>query len=131
MKIGYQQANIAETLGIIRTEWLDAASSGFGEKQLAALYSELIENDYLVKSGQMDKEYLFQLFVLNMANSKSKAQQSMIAAPLNLLILQLLKRDLSRLALFLWINPLVSAISIALTASLYNASTLSAPASTA
>ncbi len=43
----------------------------------------------------------------------------------------LLKRDLSRLALFLWINPLVSAISIALTASLYNASTLSAPASTA
>ena len=43
----------------------------------------------------------------------------------------LLKRDLSRLALFLWIRPFDSAISIALTASLYNASTSSAPEATA
>ena len=43
----------------------------------------------------------------------------------------LLKRILSRLALFLWIKPLVAAISTALTASLYKASTLSAPAATA
>jgi len=66
MKIGYQQANIAETLGIhpYRVKLAMQQARGFGEKQLAALYSELIENDYLVKSGQMDKEYLFQLFVL-------------------------------------------------------------------
>ena len=43
----------------------------------------------------------------------------------------LLKRILSRLALFLWIKPLVAAISTALTASFYKASTLSAPAATA
>src|SRR5699024_10013135 len=43
----------------------------------------------------------------------------------------LLKRDLSRLALFLWIRLFDSAISIALAASLYNASTLSAPEATA
>lgn len=66
MKVGYQQANIAETLKIhpYRVKLAMQQARKFNEKQLAALYHELIENDYLVKSGQIDKEFLFQLFVL-------------------------------------------------------------------
>lgn len=36
-------------------------------KILTRLYDELIENDYKIKTGQMDKEYLFQLFLLQAA----------------------------------------------------------------
>lgn len=31
---------------------------------LMNLYDELVENDYRMKTGQMDKELLFQLFIL-------------------------------------------------------------------
>lgn len=65
-KIGYQQANIAETLNIhpYRVKLALQQCRQFKEKQLANLYNELIENDYLIKSGQMEKTSLFQLFVL-------------------------------------------------------------------
>jgi DNA polymerase-3 subunit delta len=58
MKIGYQQGNIAETLKV----------HPYRVKDLAHLYDELIENDYLIKSGRMEKEFLFQLFVLKTAH---------------------------------------------------------------
>lgn len=52
----------------------------FNEKQLAALYHELIENDYLVKSGQIDKEFLFQLFVLKHGKDKGKSRSNHLIA---------------------------------------------------
>lgn len=65
-KIGYQQANIAETLKVhpYRVKLALQQVRQYNAKELARLYNELVENDYLIKSGQADKEFLFQLFVL-------------------------------------------------------------------
>lgn len=66
---GYQQANIAKTLRL--NPYRVKMSMGLARKipfgRLTDLYDELVENDYLVKTGQMDKELLFQLFVLKAA----------------------------------------------------------------
>ncbi|WP_306297898.1 DNA polymerase III subunit delta [Candidatus Enterococcus testudinis] len=72
MKVGYQQANIAQTIGIhpYRVKLAMQQARGLATEALAALYDELIENDYKVKSGQMDKEFLFQLFVLRHGKRK-------------------------------------------------------------
>ena len=91
MKVGYQQANIAETLKIhpYRVKLAMQQAREFNEKQLAALYHELIENDYLVKSGQIDKEFLFQLFVLKHGKRQGrKPKQSFDCFGFNLLISQ-------------------------------------------
>ncbi|MEG0122503.1 DNA polymerase III subunit delta [Enterococcus sp.] len=68
-KAGYQQGNIAQTLKVhpYRVKLAMQQVRKYDEKQLMTLYDELIENDYLVKTGQMDKEFLFQLFVLKTA----------------------------------------------------------------
>ncbi|XUB36595.1 DNA polymerase III, delta subunit [Enterococcus sp. DIV0876] len=72
MKVGYQQANIAQTIGIhpYRVKLAMQQARGLSQETLARLYDELIENDYKVKSGQMDKEFLFQLFVLRHGKSR-------------------------------------------------------------
>jgi len=72
MKVGYQQANIAQTLGIhpYRVKLAMQQTRGLAAEDLARLYDELIENDYQVKSGQMDKTLLFQLFVLRHGKSR-------------------------------------------------------------
>ncbi|MGM0139262.1 DNA polymerase III, delta subunit [Enterococcus sp. DIV0755b] len=69
-KAGYQQANIAQTLKVhpYRVKLAMQQVRKYDEKQLMDLYDELVENDYLVKTGQMDKEFLFQLFVLKSAH---------------------------------------------------------------
>lgn len=69
MKAGYQQANIAQTLKVhpYRVKLAMQQAKKYAEKQLMVLFDELVENDYLVKTGQMDKEFLFQLFVLKTA----------------------------------------------------------------
>lgn len=69
MKTGYQQANIAQTVKVhpYRVKLAMQQVKKYDEKQLMTLFDELIENDYLVKTGQMDKEFLFQLFVLKTA----------------------------------------------------------------
>lgn len=66
MKVGYQQGNIVETLKIhpYRVKLAMQQTRKLDSNYLMKLYDELIENDYLVKTGQMDKEFLFQLFVL-------------------------------------------------------------------
>lgn len=66
MKIGYQQANIAETLGVhpYRVKLAMQQVKGISEELLIDLFDQLVENDFLVKSGQADKELSFQLFVL-------------------------------------------------------------------
>ncbi|EPH95261.1 DNA polymerase III, delta subunit [Enterococcus faecalis 13-SD-W-01] len=66
MKIGYQQANIADTLKVhpYRVKLAMQQVKKFREELLIYLFDQLVENDYQIKSGQMDKELLFQLFVL-------------------------------------------------------------------
>lgn len=65
-KIGYQQANIAETLGIhpYRIKLAMQQVAKFPLTVLSEMYDQLVENDYQVKIGQLDKELAFQLFIL-------------------------------------------------------------------
>ncbi|MGO3792521.1 MAG: DNA polymerase III subunit delta, partial [Enterococcus gilvus] len=65
-KIGYQQANIAETLGVhpYRVKLAMQQVAKFPLNLLVSMYDELVENDYEVKTGQADKEINFQLFIL-------------------------------------------------------------------
>ncbi len=66
MKIGYQQANIAETLKIhpYRVKLAMQEVRKFDEQILRRLFDELVEMDYEIKSGKVEKELSFQLFVL-------------------------------------------------------------------
>ena len=66
MKIGYQQANIAETLKIhpYRVKLAMQEVRKFDEKILRRLFDDLVEMDYQIKSGKIEKELSFQLFVL-------------------------------------------------------------------
>lgn len=63
---GYQQSSIAETLGIhpyrVKLALQQVRSLDF--RQLASMYDRLVENDYRIKTGQVEKEYQFQLFLL-------------------------------------------------------------------
>ncbi|EOH82819.1 MULTISPECIES: DNA polymerase III subunit delta [Enterococcus] len=65
-KNGYQQANIAETLGVhpYRVKLAMQQVAKFPLNLLVSMYDELVENDYEVKTGQADKEMNFQLFIL-------------------------------------------------------------------
>lgn len=66
VKIGYQQANIAETLKIhpYRVKLAMQEVRKFDEQTLRRLFDELVEMDYEIKSGKIEKELSFQLFVL-------------------------------------------------------------------
>ena len=68
-KLGYQQANIAETLKVhpYRVKLALQQVRQFELARLEAIYDELVENDFRIKTGQMDKELLFQLFILKLA----------------------------------------------------------------
>lgn len=69
LKMGYQQGNITRTLNVhpYRVKLAIQQVRKIDSKILTRLYDELIENDYKIKTGQMDKEYLFQLFLLQAA----------------------------------------------------------------
>lgn len=66
IKIGYQQANIAETLKVhpYRVKLAMQEVRRFDEGLLIRLFDRLVELDYQIKTGQIDKELSFQLFVL-------------------------------------------------------------------
>ena len=66
--MGYQQANIADTLKVhpYRVKLALQQVRRFELSRLERLYDELVENDYRMKTGQMDKELLFQLFILKL-----------------------------------------------------------------
>ncbi|WP_407967096.1 DNA polymerase III subunit delta [Enterococcus faecium] len=66
VKIGYQQANIAETLKIhpYRVKLAMQEVKKFDEHLLVQLFDQLVEMDYQIKTGQIEKELSFQLFVL-------------------------------------------------------------------
>ncbi|WP_416207845.1 DNA polymerase III subunit delta [Enterococcus sp. HY326] len=65
--IGYQQGNIASTLSIhpYRVKLAMQEVRRFQLETLETIFDQLVENDYRFKTGQGDKEILFQLFVLN------------------------------------------------------------------
>ena len=71
-KMGYQQANIADTLKVhpYRVKLALQQVRRFELSRLERLYDELVENDYRMKTGQMDKELLFQLFILKLTANK-------------------------------------------------------------
>lgn len=62
----YQQPNMVDVLKVhpyrIKLAQQEARRMSLGF--LMNLYDELVENDYRMKTGQMDKELLFQLFIL-------------------------------------------------------------------
>lgn len=66
MKIGYQQANIDETLKIhpYRVKLAMQEVRKYDEKILRQLFDDLVEMDYQIKSGKIEKELSFQLFIL-------------------------------------------------------------------
>ena len=73
-KMGYQQANIADTLKVhpYRVKLALQQVRRFELSRLERLYDELVENDYRMKTGQMDKELLFQLFILKLTAQQNK-----------------------------------------------------------
>lgn len=68
-KLGYQQANIAETLKIhpYRVKLALQQVRSFELSRLEAIYDELVENDFKMKTGKMEKELLFELFILKLS----------------------------------------------------------------
>lgn len=68
-KLGYQQANIAETLKIhpYRVKLALQQVRRFELERLETIYDELVENDYKMKTGRMNKELLFELFILKLS----------------------------------------------------------------
>lgn len=63
---GYQQSNIVDVLKIhpYRVKLAMQQTRKFELDDLKAIFSELVENDYRIKTGQMDKELIFELFLL-------------------------------------------------------------------
>ena len=70
MKQGNQQSNIASILGVhpYRVKLAMQQARRFSLSTLMKVYDQLIENDYLVKTGKMDKELLFELTILEAAD---------------------------------------------------------------
>lgn len=68
-KLGYQQANIAETLKIhpYRVKLALQQVRRFELDRLESIYDELVENDFRMKTGKMEKELLFELFILKLS----------------------------------------------------------------
>lgn len=74
VQLGYQQANIVETLGIhpyrVKIAMQQVRNSEL--KHLEGIYDGFIENDYAMKTSKMDKELLFQLTILKLTGSLKK-----------------------------------------------------------
>lgn len=69
VKDGYQQGKIVQILKVhpYRVKLAMQEVRHIELTTLIDLYDELIENDYKIKTGQMDKEFLFELFLLKRA----------------------------------------------------------------
>lgn len=66
MKKGMQQGAIAQQVKAhpYRVKLAMQQVKKYTTRELMTLYDELVENDYQMKTGQMVKEYLFELFIL-------------------------------------------------------------------
>ncbi|MBL1229543.1 DNA polymerase III subunit delta [Enterococcus sp. BWB1-3] len=69
-QLGYQQSNIAEALKVhpYRIKLGLQQSRSFKLQRLEKIYDELVENDFSVKTGRMDKELQFELFILKISD---------------------------------------------------------------
>ncbi|MBE9389682.1 DNA polymerase III subunit delta [Vagococcus salmoninarum] len=63
---GYQQSNLVDVLKIhpYRVKLAMQQVRNFDLKQLKTTFLELVDNDYRIKTGQLDKELIFELFIL-------------------------------------------------------------------
>ena len=63
---GYQQSNMADVLKIhpYRIKLASQQARRFSLAQVQESFDKLVTNDYRMKTGQMDKDLLFELFVL-------------------------------------------------------------------
>lgn len=66
LDMNYQQSNITDTLKIhpYRVKLAISQSKKLSFNVLGQMFNELIEIDYKIKTGQMDKELAFELFLL-------------------------------------------------------------------
>ncbi|MGX6962528.1 DNA polymerase III subunit delta [Vagococcus xieshaowenii] len=69
--MGYQKSNMADVLKVhpYRVQLAMQQVRAYDLKVLGQLYDTLAENDWLTKTGQMDKELLFELFILRYSAS--------------------------------------------------------------
>lgn len=74
-KNGYTQGDITKTIGAhpYRVKLAVQQLRKLDINSLSSIYDELIENDYLVKSGQAEKEFTFQLFLLKTSAKQKRA----------------------------------------------------------
>jgi len=70
MEQGMQQGAIADQVKAhpYRVKLAMQQSRKYSRSELEELFDQLVENDYKMKTGQMTKEYLFELFILQTAN---------------------------------------------------------------
>lgn len=63
---GYQQSNMLDILKIhpYRIKLAIQQVKSFELSELKSVFHDLVENDYRIKTGQMEKELLFELFIL-------------------------------------------------------------------
>lgn len=74
LRLGYQQKNIADVLKIhpYRVKLAIQTVKTIPLTDLGEIFDELIENDYQMKTGKMDKNLLFELFLLKVPATLSK-----------------------------------------------------------
>lgn len=67
---GMQQGAIAEQLKAhpYRVKLAIQEARNYSRGELEALFDQLVENDFKMKTGKIQKEYLFELFILQTAN---------------------------------------------------------------
>lgn len=72
MDLGYQQNNISDLLKIhpYRVKLAMQQARSFSQEVVGTIFDELIENDYKMKTGKMEKELLFELFILKIGENK-------------------------------------------------------------
>lgn len=69
---GYQQSNMQDVLKVhpYRLKLAQQQVRQFAEGDLKAMFTDLIDNDYKIKTGALSKELLFELFILKHGKRK-------------------------------------------------------------
>ncbi|QIL46310.1 DNA polymerase III subunit delta [Vagococcus coleopterorum] len=69
---GYQQSNMQDVIKVhpYRLKMAQQQARGFDEVTLKAMFQDLVENDYRIKTGALEKDLLFELFLLKHGNRK-------------------------------------------------------------
>jgi len=75
---GYQQGDIASVLKVhpYRVKLAMQKEQKFSQKLLSSAYHQLIDSDFKIKSGQVDPEIQFELFVMKFSETQNKVNVS-------------------------------------------------------